>query len=113
MNNNFIWIDWKMTGIHKDDKNAILQKFKPNLKKLIDKNFATKSNYSRKKCLPLSLRKVNRALVAAMPNNGPRISGGESVYHVGDRVQVNCTSDKSHPAAELRWYINGQQVKRT
>jgi hypothetical protein len=48
--------------------------------------------------------------VAAMPQNGPRISGGESVYHVGDRVQVNCTSDKSHPAAELRWYINGQQV---
>ncbi len=51
-------------------------------------------------------------IFAAMPQNGPRISGGESVYHVGDRVQVNCTSDKSHPAAELRWYINGQQVDK-
>ena len=48
--------------------------------------------------------------VIVLPNSRPRISGGQHTYHVGDWVRVNCTSDKSKPAADLQWYINGREV---
>jgi len=38
------------------------------------------------------------------------MSGSEMVYAIGDQVNINCTSSKSYPAAELRWYINNQPV---
>lgn len=46
-----------------------------------------------------------------LPRSGPRISGGKSIYHVGDRVSVNCTSERSKPAATLHWSINNQAVR--
>ena len=49
--------------------------------------------------------------IIVLPNGRPRISGGKHTYHVGDYVRVNCTSDRSKPAATLHWYINGRQVK--
>ena len=33
-------------------------------------------------------------------------------YRVGETLEVNCTSLKSHPAAKLRWYLNGEPVSR-
>ena len=48
--------------------------------------------------------------VIVLPQSRPRISGGKHTYHVGDQVRVNCTSDKSKPAANLKWYINGREV---
>ena len=48
--------------------------------------------------------------VIVLPQSRPRISGGKHTYHVGDHVRVNCTSDKSKPAANLKWYINGREV---
>ena len=45
-----------------------------------------------------------------MPDEGPLISGAHPRYHVGDRVDINCTSFRSKPAAKLRWYINGEQA---
>jgi len=47
-----------------------------------------------------------------LPRSGPRISGGRSTYHVGDHVSVNCTSERSKPAAALEWLINGKAVSK-
>lgn len=48
--------------------------------------------------------------VVDLPDDGPIISGGFPRYHIGDKVEVNCTSYKSKPAAKLKWYINGEQA---
>ncbi|EZA48809.1 hypothetical protein X777_12725 [Ooceraea biroi] len=40
----------------------------------------------------------------------PVIVGEEKVYASGDVLALNCTSGKSHPAAQLKWFVNGQQV---
>lgn len=53
----------------------------------------------------------SRMEIIVLPNSPPRISGAKPTYHVGDLVQVNCTSDKSKPAASLHWYINGREVR--
>ncbi|XP_054719077.1 uncharacterized protein LOC129228422 [Uloborus diversus] len=49
--------------------------------------------------------------VFVLPTEGPKITGGQSKYRVGDTVFVNCTSSKSKPAATLQWYINDEVVK--
>ncbi|CAL4076477.1 unnamed protein product, partial [Meganyctiphanes norvegica] len=51
-------------------------------------------------------------LVVQMPERDPHITGMRRTYHLGDMVHVNCTSDKSKPAASLTWYINGEQASR-
>ena len=43
-----------------------------------------------------------------LPDEGPIITGGFPRYHIGDKVEVNCTSSRSKPAAKLKWYINGE-----
>merc|ERR1712223_60479 len=48
--------------------------------------------------------------VVDLPDEGPIISGGFPRYHIGDKVEVNCTSKRSKPAAKLKWYINGEQA---
>ncbi|CAH1404996.1 unnamed protein product [Nezara viridula] len=50
-------------------------------------------------------------LTVALPEEGPRISGGKPRYQIGDKVKVNCTSGLSKPAAQLSWYINGEPAK--
>ncbi|KYM92167.1 hypothetical protein ALC53_01230 [Atta colombica] len=52
-----------------------------------------------------------RMEVIALPQERPTITGEEKVYASGDVLALNCTSGKSHPAAKLRWFVNGQQVK--
>ncbi|XP_011167028.2 cell adhesion molecule 2 isoform X2 [Solenopsis invicta] len=52
-----------------------------------------------------------RMEVIALPQERPIITGEEKVYASGDVLALNCTSGKSHPAAKLRWFVNGQQVK--
>ena len=47
---------------------------------------------------------------ADLPDEGPIITGGFPRYHIGDKVEVNCTSKRSKPAAKLKWYINGEQA---
>jgi len=46
--------------------------------------------------------------VVDLPDEGPIITGGFPRYHIGDKVEVNCTSSRSKPAAKLKWYINGE-----
>lgn len=48
--------------------------------------------------------------VAVLPKEDPQISGVELQYQIGDEINLNCTSGKSHPASVLHWYINEQQV---
>ncbi|PSN45911.1 hypothetical protein C0J52_24207, partial [Blattella germanica] len=48
-----------------------------------------------------------------LPDEGPRISGGRPRYQIGDTVRVNCTSGRSKPAAQLMWFINGEQADST
>ena len=49
--------------------------------------------------------------IVVLPRGGPRISGGKHTYHLGDRVRVNCTSERSKPAAALHWFINNRPVR--
>ncbi|KAF2904250.1 hypothetical protein ILUMI_01925 [Ignelater luminosus] len=49
-------------------------------------------------------------MVVALPEEGPRITGGKPRYQIGDTVRVNCTSGRSKPAALLNWFINGEQA---
>ena len=51
-------------------------------------------------------------LLTDLPDEGPIITGGFPRYHIGDKVQINCTSHESKPAAKLRWYINGEQADK-
>ena len=50
--------------------------------------------------------------LTALPETGPRISGGRKTYYRGDIVRVNCTSARSKPAAKLHWFFNSQPVIR-
>ena len=58
------------------------------------------------------LRFNHRIFFSDLPDEGPIITGGFPRYHIGDKVQINCTSHKSKPAAKLRWYINGEQADK-
>lgn len=49
-------------------------------------------------------------IVADLPKEDPVITGVEMQYQIGDEINLNCTSGKSHPAPILHWYINEQQV---
>ena len=62
----------------------------------------TKSSFANSPCA---------LCVAAMPKDGPRISGGRPRYQIGDMVRVNCTSARSKPAATLQWFINSELVR--
>lgn len=46
----------------------------------------------------------------ALPEEGPKISGGRARYQIGDMVNINCTSGRSKPATHLTWFINGEPV---
>lgn len=52
-------------------------------------------------------------MFVALPEEGPRITGGRPRYQIGDKVRVNCTSGRSKPATHLKWYINGVQANRS
>ncbi|GFX16619.1 uncharacterized protein TNCV_23901 [Trichonephila clavipes] len=48
-----------------------------------------------------------------LPKEPPVIEGADSMYEVGDRVNVTCSSGPSKPAATLSWFINGNQANAT
>ncbi|XP_076370278.1 uncharacterized protein LOC143256662 isoform X2 [Tachypleus tridentatus] len=52
-------------------------------------------------------------VIASIVNNeaGPKISGGQTRYRVGDVVDVNCTSAIDVRPAELQWFINEKKAK--
>lgn len=46
------------------------------------------------------------------PTHGPKITGGQPRYQIGDVVRVNCTSAPSKPVCHLSWLINGEPAQR-
>ena len=48
--------------------------------------------------------------IIALPRGGPHIQGVEQDVKIGDSINLNCTSLKSKPAANLTFYINGKNV---
>ena len=46
----------------------------------------------------------------ALPRGGPHIQGVEQDVKVGEYINLNCTSLKSKPAANLTFYINNRNV---
>lgn len=52
--------------------------------------------------------------IVEVPSGPPVISGTvRDRYHVGEEVNINCTSSDSYPAADLVWYINNIEVPRS
>ncbi|XP_030383336.1 uncharacterized protein LOC115630808 isoform X4 [Scaptodrosophila lebanonensis] len=51
--------------------------------------------------------------VVVTPNHGPKITGGQPRYQIGDTVRVNCTSAPSKPVCHLSWLINGEPASRS
>jgi hypothetical protein len=45
-----------------------------------------------------------------LPNSKLNLIGLRGLYSPGDRVELNCLSDFSRPAAALSWFINGRRV---
>ncbi|XP_043197136.1 endothelial cell-selective adhesion molecule-like [Amphibalanus amphitrite] len=49
-------------------------------------------------------------VVIVLPEEDPIISGQDEVYTPGSHITLNCTSERSKPAAQLMWFINEREV---
>ncbi|KAG5669709.1 hypothetical protein PVAND_000005 [Polypedilum vanderplanki] len=49
-------------------------------------------------------------LVVYLPNSGPFIQGEEQAYQSGDKLNLNCTSARSHPPSKLQFFINDNPI---
>lgn len=47
---------------------------------------------------------------ADVPAEKPTLTVDKYRYAAGEQIQANCTSRASYPAANLTWFVNGQQV---
>ncbi|XP_023327713.1 uncharacterized protein LOC111700878 [Eurytemora carolleeae] len=56
--------------------------------------------------------KYEQMTVIELPKKAPTITtiNGIKQYEVGDMLQLNCTSEPSNPAADLKWEINKELV---
>lgn len=50
-------------------------------------------------------------VVSEVPRYPPNIQGLQPRYRLGDWLRANCSTDFSHPPANLTIYVNGQQVR--
>ncbi|XP_065076033.1 uncharacterized protein LOC135699668 [Ochlerotatus camptorhynchus] len=59
-----------------------------------------------------SVQAEGRMDVIFIPKDGPHISsdGDRQSYHMGETLELNCTSGRSYPASTLQWYINEKLV---
>ncbi|KAF2881250.1 hypothetical protein ILUMI_24930 [Ignelater luminosus] len=48
--------------------------------------------------------------VVEVPKEGPTIKGLKSRYRLNDTLKAECTSIRSHPAANLTWFVNDYPV---
>lgn len=48
--------------------------------------------------------------VVILPKRKPDIFGGYAINQEDGTVELNCTTDASRPAAQIRWFINNVQV---
>ncbi|KAG1698840.1 hypothetical protein GQR58_005675 [Nymphon striatum] len=52
-----------------------------------------------------------KMIVNGWPEQAPEITGGVSNYHVGDILNLNCTSPISRPAPKILWLINDRPAE--
>lgn len=57
-----------------------------------------------------TVKESAKMTVIAKPRGGPHIQGIEQDLKIGDTINLNCTSLKSKPAANLTFYINGRNA---
>ncbi|XP_055609864.1 uncharacterized protein LOC129756856 [Uranotaenia lowii] len=59
-----------------------------------------------------SVQGEGRLDVIYIPKDGPHISGDRDArsYHMGETLELNCTSGRSYPASTLQWFINDEPV---
>lgn len=48
---------------------------------------------------------------ADLPKEGPTITGEQTEYQIGDTLNINCTSGRSHPYSSIQWFINDEPVR--
>ncbi|KAI8130397.1 hypothetical protein CVS40_0611 [Lucilia cuprina] len=58
----------------------------------------------------VSAEAPNFSSVQDLPRDGPHIKGQQFQYQIGETLNLNCSSGKSHPASHLQWFINDQAV---
>ncbi|KYN11282.1 hypothetical protein ALC57_16572 [Trachymyrmex cornetzi] len=56
---------------------------------------------------PLACRQVSNA-----PKTGPAIRTEKERIAVGEMLRANCTSDKSRPAPDVTWKLNGETIPK-
>lgn len=54
--------------------------------------------------------RTSNMTVAALPRHDPDIGGLAGSYAFGSRVTMNCTTDRSSPAATIGWWVDGVPV---
>lgn len=61
---------------------------------------------------PHSLYRIHHQYISELPHKAPTISTDLNIkeYEVGDLLELNCSSEPSHPASHLTWEVNKQQV---
>jgi len=74
---------------------------------------ATSGNYrcevSAEDTFETDYREIN-ITVLDTPMGDPVIYNARTGYAIGERLDINCTSFQSRPAARLQWFINGKSV---
>jgi len=57
--------------------------------------------------------KYEQMTVIELPHKAPTITTDLNIkqYEVGDMLQLNCTSEPSHPASHLKWEVNKRPVQ--
>ncbi|KAJ9594786.1 hypothetical protein L9F63_013918, partial [Diploptera punctata] len=48
-------------------------------------------------------------IVVDIPEGDPTLFVEKVKYALGDKIRANCSSRASYPAANLTWFVNGQQ----
>ena len=61
---------------------------------------------------PHTLYRIHHQYLSELPHKAPTISTDLNIkeYEVGDLLELNCSSEPSHPASHLSWEVNKQQV---
>ncbi|EDV92997.1 uncharacterized protein LOC6563222 [Drosophila grimshawi] len=57
-----------------------------------------------------SVQGEGRLDIVFLPRDGPHIRGQQYQYQIGEYLNLNCTSGKSHPASHLQWFVNEQPI---
>jgi len=57
-----------------------------------------------------TVKKTAKMNVIALPRGGPHIQGVQQDVRIGDFINLNCTSLKSKPAANLTFFINNRNA---